>query len=123
MVTDMAAVHDTLSYTWGAYLAQFDWTFAVTLTSRPGTSRQRLVREFRRTIHRLERECDVRWAYAIETSPGGINHMHALLWLDEPMPPSCLDQHWRLGHKSVRRYKPLLGAAFYLPKEFGRTPA
>jgi hypothetical protein len=110
----------SFSYAWGQYLAQFDWSVVATLTSRPGTSRQQVVREFLRMIQCIGRQTAVRWVYVVETSPGGINHIHALLWFGANVPIKSLDSHWRLGHKSLRRYKPHLGAAFYLPKSLGR---
>ena len=105
---------------WASYLAEFTWSFFVTLTTSVKVGRDRLVREFRRLIHRLERiaKAPVMWFYSIEEGEGRA-HIHALLWQEHPLPTRAIESQWRLGIAKAARFDPSLPGAAYIAKEIG----
>ena len=107
---------------WAAYLSALCWTHFVTLTSRHPVGAARLIREFRRMVHRIERmsKLGLRWFYVIEGSGEGRAHVHTLLWSESPLSNALVTSQWRMGITRVRRYTREWGAA-YLAKELGMS--
>lgn len=105
---------------WSEFLARYEWRFFVTLTSRYPAPSKRLVGEFRRFIHRLERitKAQVSWFYAIEADASGQKHIHALLQPSVIIPTKVLEAEWRLGYTHIRRFDAARGAS-YVAKELG----
>jgi hypothetical protein len=103
---------------WGNYLAQYEWTHFLTLTTASSPGCARLVREFRRLVHRIERigKSEVRWMYVIENATGR-PHIHALLWQERPVAPRTIECEWRLGIAQARQFDSERGGAYYLVKE------
>lgn len=106
---------------WTAFLSSFEWHYFATLTSRHSTTSERLVREFRRTVRRLERlsKLSLRWYYVVE-SVNDRPHLHVLLWSSRPLTAALVASQWRMGITHVRAYAREWGAR-YLAKELGKT--
>ena len=108
----------------GDYLAGYEWDHWVTLTpSRPSCGPNPLAATFeRRFIRKLERAAQhhLCWARALERSPAGIFHVHALLAGTRNIREAYITSAWDLGKADVERYDPQQGAAWYLAKTYGQ---
>lgn len=109
----------------GAFIAEFVWHHWVTLTpSDPSCSPEKLTTAFEtRFIRRLEGRAQrgVRWVRGTELSPGGILHIHAVLYGTGSLADTDVGKCWDLGRCQIERYDEARGGAFYLCKDYG-TP-
>lgn len=105
---------------WADHLGSFAWHHFITLTSETPVGEDRLKREFRKLIHRLERitKSDVAFASVVEAGVSGLAHIHALIWCSFPMPTRLIESKWTLGITHVRRCESPHAAAAYLAKDF-----
>ncbi|MDB4912583.1 MAG: hypothetical protein JWM95_227 [Gemmatimonadetes bacterium] len=107
----------------GEHFASFNWAHVCTLTPKVHDCTPRsLAREFERGfIRRLERSAQRRvcWVRALERSPGGIFHLHALVAGTQCLQEKAIERKWKLGLAHVRRYDRTRGAAWYIVKSYG----
>jgi hypothetical protein len=112
---------------WGQHLHQYDWSHFVTLTPRfPDYSAERLVRGFRDGfIRRLAHviQGPIPWFYALERSPAGVFHLHALLARAERASIAQVRAAWQLGFTDAGIYDPPRRGAWYVTKTLGLPPA
>lgn len=104
---------------WGQWLTRYEWDHYLTLTfSREGTQ-QGARRAAARYLKRLAREVGGPVPFFWGTEYGGAGgrlHLHALTANTAELPYSELREAWPCGHAWVKRYSPVLGAAYYLTK-------
>lgn len=119
---DILKEHDAkrkLCAGWCDLLQEVDWSHFCTCTFRYATSPDLARREFLEGfVRRLEQRAQkrVEWYYVIETSPGGVVHLHALLGQTDHLPTVGMRQAWKKGITSIQRYDPSRGAARYVTK-------
>jgi hypothetical protein len=110
----------TLVVVWSEHLRQFVWTHWVTLTpTNPYCSPLALWREFRNVfIRRLAHAARhaIPWVAALERSPGGVFHIHALIGGTEGLLDADVKELWTMGRSDAHRYDRNRGAARYLAK-------
>lgn len=104
---------------WGHWLTRYEWDHYLTLTfSREGTQ-QGARRAAGRYLGRLARAVGGPVPFFWGTEYGGAGgrlHLHALTANTGDLSYSELREAWPCGHAWVKRYSPILGAAYYLTK-------
>jgi hypothetical protein len=112
----------SLGFELGNYLVRFQWDHFVTLTTRtpltPETIRWVVEREFIRSLARRAQR-PVRYFFAVEGGErlGGFHHAHGLVSGTEALEVPSIEQSWKRGFTSIRRYDASRGAAYYVTKE------
>jgi hypothetical protein len=103
---------------WGCWLGSKQWTHFGTLTLTHEGTAEALKRQFKRWIRRLEQRSQGRvgWFVAIERSPGGLLHAHALVH-GAALSVTDLRKAWPAGRIDLREYDARLGAVYYVTKE------
>lgn len=103
---------------WAAWLQEREWSHYCTLTFRFAISVERATRDFEQFVRRLNKYADNRidWASVLETSPGDLIHLHALVGQTDHLTVARVEQAWKSGITQIRRYDPRRGAARYMTK-------
>ena len=104
---------------WAAWLGDFRWTHALTLTFRrqhgPTAARLALGRFFRDLGRRAS--STVPWFFVLEQTHSGQLHAHALIQAE--LMPSEVKAAWQPGQSKVERFDPSRGWCPYITKEVG----
>ena len=105
----------------GNWLSGFSWDTWVTGTTYPGTPETTTERHLRRFLRWLTQRAQRRiaWAYVVQRSPGGIWHIHALVWTQAALSPKQVAETWRFGRPQAEAYDPRRGASHYLARDTG----
>ncbi|MSR06351.1 MAG: hypothetical protein EXR93_04670 [Gemmatimonadetes bacterium] len=103
----------------GDWLGGYPWDHFVTLTFSSGSpSTEGAIKAFRGWIRRLEQRGQQRisWFYVLETSHGGMRHLHALVLGTAGLPSAALENAWRWGRVDASEYDRRKGASYYVTK-------
>ena len=102
---------------YGAWLDDYEWTHAATLTYRYDTPPEPALHEVRAYQSRLEQRAQgpVTYVAVAELTHPRAAHVHALLAV-ENVPVEAAVAAWRAGHSQVKRYRRGGRAARYLAK-------
>jgi hypothetical protein len=104
-------------------LSRCPWWHYATLTDDYGHSPASLLRQGLVFVRRLETKARRRVDYflIVEGARRGFPHLHALLFGTDSLTVRQVEQQWRLGFTSVRRFDPTRGAAGYVVKELAHA--
>ena len=111
----------TLKAAWSEYLDNYRWSRFVTLTFTHAPSPDTARRSFLKWVRRIEQRAGtgLDWFFALEASPAGRLHVHALVGSTAPVAMHDFKGAWTFGRADVQRYDPFRGARAYLVKEMG----
>ena len=102
----------------GDWLTRFAWDHWATLTTPIGVSKDQTLRwratNVRWLEQRAQQRVDAFWK--LERSPGGMWHVHTLLYGTGRIAASEIEATWKFGRAQADLYRHDLGAAHYLAR-------
>lgn len=105
---------------WAELLRRYEWDHWATLTPRfAECSARALEAEFVKLERRLA-FCAMHrilWIYMMERSPGGVLHIHVLLYGTASLTPEEIRRQWKLRATHAEVFVPERGGAQYLAKD------
>jgi hypothetical protein len=108
---------------YGNHVRDYAWDHWATMTPRFEARPYFLWKEFNNGfVRRLgwHAKQSVTWYAALERSPAGIYHIHALLAGTGALTCATVAAAWKLGRTDVDEYDPALGAPWYMTKTVHR---